>query len=527
MQLIARPAFPTEKIHGRWDAHNAARAEGFSFLFCVGNDPDRILFWARMPIIALSIALGAIIYLFAEAKFDRGTALMATLLYAFSPTVLAHSRYVTTDLAATFGFTIAILSYLAFLELPSSRRTFAAGIAIGVALLAKFSTILLLVLLPIILAEWLVAAPCTLGSRWPADARKLITKSTLAVIMGMSIVWCAYAILLRNNSIETTLQRTAVFLVQFNCPAWLALVITQLSRTILLRPFGEYLLGVASVYAHVLHGGDPIYFMGITTPDASHLYFPTLYLLKESIPEHLLLAIAVFAAFRSARRLDRNAQLITRAFIRHHFTELAIATFVILYWIMALRSNFMVGIRHLLPTFPLLYVLVARRLSVWGGLARCREPAGSFVDRRRYLLMALFGWVIAESVFIYPHYLCYYNELAGESLNGHWYAGGANYDWGQDQRRLQRFLNEHGIQRVSVAADEPESLKYYLGDAYIPWKISWGPPHGWFAISATWRDKLVSQWLRKSGKSGVLFPWLVAATPVERAGYCYWLYKFP
>src|SRR3989344_3529578 len=101
--------FWTEDINGQWTA-------GSVFLYESGNNPDKILFWSRLPLIILAIIFGYMLFLWARGLYGNKIGLLTLFFYALSPTFIAHSRYVTTDLAAAFGFFIGIVSFVKFLK---------------------------------------------------------------------------------------------------------------------------------------------------------------------------------------------------------------------------------------------------------------------------------------------------------------------------------------------------------------------------------------------------------------------------
>src|SRR3989338_8431516 len=160
--LAVRPYFPTDTkawhddINGQWD-------QGRIFLYESGNYADKILFWARLTVILLTLLLGWLFFSWVRSRFGPETALLALTLFSFSPTILAHSRYVTTDLGAAFGFFIGIAAFLAFLENPSWKNTVLAGIAFAAANLLKFSLVLLVPMYVIILIGWTVSRTGLIG----------------------------------------------------------------------------------------------------------------------------------------------------------------------------------------------------------------------------------------------------------------------------------------------------------------------------------------------------------------------------
>ncbi len=124
------------------------------FLYESNNDPHRIAVWARLAPILLTVLLGLLLFRWARRFACDGTALLTLLLYTLSPTVLAHGRYVTTDVPAALGVALAGLSFIRFLAAPSRNTALVSGLALGTALLFKFSIVLLVPLLVTLTLLW-------------------------------------------------------------------------------------------------------------------------------------------------------------------------------------------------------------------------------------------------------------------------------------------------------------------------------------------------------------------------------------
>jgi hypothetical protein len=91
-------------------------------------------------------------------------------------------------------------------------------------------------------------------------------------------------------------------------------------------------------------------------------------------------------------------------------------------------------------------------------------------------LVVLGMWQLVSSVAVYPHYLSYFNELAGGPANGHHVLIDSNLDWGQDLKGLKRWMDANGVKKIrffdwtyldpeyyGIAADYPSTnlwLKY-------------------------------------------------------------------
>src|SRR3989338_2324179 len=192
--LFLRPNFPTDTdswtkdVNGQW-------TQGAVFLFESGNNPDSIIFWSRLPIILLAVFMGWILFRYLKKRYNEKIALLTLIFFAFSPTFLAHSRFVTTDLAASFGFFIGILGLVLFLENPSFKNIFIAGTLFGVAQLLKFSLFLLFPIYILSLAIWiLVERKYYKGIiRFPFFVLQKTAKLFLIFAVGGMVIYLVYS----------------------------------------------------------------------------------------------------------------------------------------------------------------------------------------------------------------------------------------------------------------------------------------------------------------------------------------------
>ncbi|HEX6099016.1 MAG TPA: glycosyltransferase family 39 protein [Thermoanaerobaculia bacterium] len=94
---------------------------------------------ARMPnLLFVAIAVIGIAY-WTRHLFTPGTGLLAALIFASLPPVLAHGGLATTDMALTATLVVALYVFTLVLEDATWTRTIALGVAIAAGLLAKYS----------------------------------------------------------------------------------------------------------------------------------------------------------------------------------------------------------------------------------------------------------------------------------------------------------------------------------------------------------------------------------------------------
>lgn len=540
--FFAHPHFPTftpywqNDVNGQW-------AQGAVFLYESGNDADQIIFWSRLPLIILTILFGFFFFVWTKKQFNKKTAYLALLFFAFSPTILAHAPLVTTDVGAMAGFFLGILFFVRFLENPSWKNVILAGLIFGFVQLLKFSLILLIPLYGLLLIIWpLVQTHMPFSARGLSFLR-LAGKTSILGLVGFAFIWIAYIPLVWNYPQNRQFRDAEFLLSSHPVPALVELDKALLQNKIT-RPLGQYVLGVLMVTQRA-GGGNNNYFLGNVSAGGSPLYFPLLYLVKESLPLHIF---TLFALFLAAKKVWRRSQKmlmekygnVAALWIRNHFFEFSSMVFIGMYWLLSTTSPLNIGVRHVLPTFPFIYILVSKQISEWLHTYETQNPRSLFEAIRNLLSLyakalpkyagmgALVLWLALGAIASFPHFLAFYNELGRGARNGFTIAVDSNYDWGQDLKRLRDYVEKNKIEHIAVDYFGGGNPRYYLGDTYESWSSAKGAPHGWFALSATFRQAAfgtpVKGFIRNREDS---YEWLKEYEPVARAGYSIFIYKLP
>ncbi len=120
-----------------------------------GNREDRLLNASRMMTVLTALLLGVFIYRWSNELYGRRSAFLALFLFAFSPNLLAHARLITTEMPLTAFFFIYLYFFWKTLREPYWKYSIPAGIFLGMALLSKYSAILLLPISLILVLVWL------------------------------------------------------------------------------------------------------------------------------------------------------------------------------------------------------------------------------------------------------------------------------------------------------------------------------------------------------------------------------------
>ncbi len=481
---------------------------GHRFLY-EANDADRLLFLGRLAVLPISLLLGCAVFLWTRELFGRGAAAFALLLFSFEPNILAHAPLVNNDMGAACFIFLTMYSSYRLAHRFSIPHLALAGFSLGLALVTKFSTVPLLPML-------LLVGVGIIASRRPMDVfprgRPPIpvsdrTKKSLIVLagaIGMGIlvygtIWGAYRF--RYEGVTLPGQTYLVSWDQVLTKERLATPVIRWMRDARLLP-EAYLFGFSTIGPSLRRTN--FYLMGRLSKEGWWYYFLVSLAVKSPLPLLLLLLALPF----TLRPLWRNDPI----------ALLCLLGPVLIYLGISSVSRLNIGHRHILPIYPFLFVMVASVVP-WARRQRMLVKAG---------LAVLAIWYVVSSVAIFPHYLAYFNELAGGPQNGSKYLVDSNLDWGQDLKGLKQYMDEHGIERVWLSYFGMASPEYYkIAYNYLPSYVIFNPQKEtqatpYTAISAT---NLQGIYLPLHGEKEDYFEIFKQQTPIAKIGYSIFLYR--
>lgn len=492
----------TSDINGQWDF-------GFDFMYKEGNDADTMLNLGRVPTLLLLLILGIYIFKWASELFGPYAGLLSLFLFSFSPTFLAHGRFVTTDVGASAGIFIASYYFVRWLKKPTWINLTVAGIIFGIAQLLKFSCFLLVPLFGFIAFVWICIESSRNGGFWRLLFKYIGGAIVIGIIGSVFIIFPVYLFHVANYPIERQMVDTQYILSSFGIRP-VANLIIWLSGIPVLRAFAQYGLGLAMVLQRAA-GGNTNYFLGQISAAGSSIYFPLMYLIKETLTLHILTLIALLVSI--FRFFEEKIWQKFSEFMEQNIDAILMLSFIALYWYSSVTSPLNIGIRHILPTLAFIFILVSGQIILL--LKKNAEKSSALFWAKYVLLSALIIWQVYSVVSVYPSFLAYFNEAVGGPANGYKYVTDSNLDWGQDLKRLAKFIDEKNIDKIYVDYFGGAVPSYYLDEKYLSW---WGDRSpldlkqgGWLAVSATYLQ----------GGRGTPVPGYTGAT-----GYYNWLNKF-
>ncbi len=242
-------------------------------------------------------------------------------------------------------------------------------------------------------------------------------------------------------------------------------------------------------------------------------YFPVVFILKTPIALIILLLLSLVITLIEYIKKKKLSQ------------EIFLLLPVVIFFLAAMRSSVNVGVRHILIIYPFFIVFTAVVISKW---IKKTIPL--------IICILLFGWFGINSISIFPHYLAYFNEIAGGPSGGWRYLVDSNNDWGQGLPDLKKYMQKNNIKTIKLSyfgTDDPEP--YGINYQYLPserWcppakkqpnpvDLTKGPPTGLIAVSVTMLQGVYFQDFQSPLK------YLRSFNPIAKVGYSIFVYDIP
>jgi hypothetical protein len=470
--------------------------------------------WARHATLLWSLLAVVVLYVWGKSWIGESAGVVAAFLWALCPNAIGHASLVTTDVAAASAGLVSLFLFSRWVEGPSWRRAAWASASLGVAQWVKHSSLWLYIIVTI----WTVAVLCTRRSgRWGLSLGWLgiVGGSVLALNAGY-LFEGTFTRLGEFRFLSGSLTRE---LVAGEVNADVATTNNLTYRDVYARRVNRFrggLLGSLPVPLpfHYVAGFDeqkfeaegkyPMYLRGVfSEPIASVVpsgnvaglvagndldkgapsgrrgwWYYYLYALAVKVPigTWLIVGAGLLGGFLCGRVLVVGTWLL-----------LALVPIVS----MSFLTDINLGLRYVLGCLPFLFLI--------GGMAASSGVLG------RVVVGVGLVWNGLALAGIHPLELSYFNESVGGPAKGRFQLIDSNLDWGQDLRRLARWLERHPewsreiaiayagsvpkeFEGIESSALVPRDLRFVPDRFLFPWEDrsrgeTWGPRPGKFAVS--------------------------------------------
>jgi hypothetical protein len=218
----------------------------------------------------------------------------------------------------------------------------------------------------------------------------------------------------------------------------------------------------------------PAYLLG----EYGHLgwwyYFPLAMLFKTPVATLFAMLAAVLVSFK--RITKPQAETLTR------WNSICLMVPLVVYGLSAVTSHLNLGLRHVLPLYPFIYVMI----GIGAARLRAARP-GIFTPAAVLLGLGL----IVETLAAFPHYISFFN--APSRPYRFTLLSDSNFDWGQDLPYVLRWQDQHPGRTLFLGyMGSVDPAFYGIRYVNIPGGFRMNPSREWppsrpgvIAISAT------------------------------------------
>jgi hypothetical protein len=520
---------------------------------------------ARCVLIPLVLLGGYTCYCWARDLYGHIAGVIAAVLWCFCPNLLAYGQLINADASATALGVVSQYCFWKWLKRNTWDRALVAGISLGVVELTKTTWIVLIVLWP---ALWLASLLSKVigrdqyfrlgrthdGSSGNTQASDLHSISkyqqTLQIaailLVGVLFINAAYGFedswtALRSFSFLSRTLRGGANAQDGNrfAASWLGGVPLPLPK--------KYVEGI-DLQWYDIEVGKASYMRGKWKNHGWWYWYLYAFALKVPLGTWGLLLLAAYC--RASAHLRIQVSWKEECFL--------LAPAVVVLLLVSSQTGFSRYIRYALPALPFVFVWISSVGSTIEegikGLINCwrarfnGSPNNTLAsDNKAKVGVAATGalllvWSVCSSMSCAPHWLSYFNEMAGGPIGGPSHLVDAQVDWGQDLLYLRRWLDDH-------PAAEPLGLVYFgpldpnvVGIEFAlpprPAKVPDNPAAvaqvpdqlkaGWYAISVNFLFGY--PYVAADGNGGIAFldkgyyTFFRRFEPVATAGYSIYIY---
>lgn len=440
---LPSPTEPASTAADQWDfgsriLHAMPGPDGST----LDNQGHGIVVAARVGIVALMLILSLVVYGFARDLLGSWSALYSMALCALSPNIIAHGTLVTTDISATLGFVGSVWGFWRMTRCVGWLNLLMTVCFLSILIHSKITGLAVVPILALTIAVAVVSKRPLPVALWRRGyelknraARCAILGGSLFLVPILAVVGMYGFYQVRCLAGETANTMTSraengTFQTAYSGDGS---SLTGQMRDLVRRASDAY----RSSRTH------PAFLDGRISKTGFRSYFPLAFLYKSSLAT--LAGVGLALCLITRRALRRGAAQLKSI----HNGWVPVGAFLIMYAVLSVHSTVNIGLRYILPVYGFLFVVT--------GLV------GQWAEKRKL------GKVCAGATLIlaagcnlsaYPHYLAYFNPIAGGSENGYKHLVDSNLDWGQDMILLAEYAKQRKLDVVHLSrygSDNPDA----------------------------------------------------------------------
>lgn len=395
-------------------ALNAMSCRFYRCDFEILRNSEGARFGVRFPGMIFALLTGLLIFRWASRLFSPGKALFPLALYCLNPNFIAHGKQLTSDAATSFFVLAAVYAFWRLHNDRSAKHLFLCAFLTGLAILAKYSSI---ILLPVFTLLYFL--------HFKFLKKDKAFKYASSLFFFGSVVWLTIN---AGYFFDGTFTRAGDI-------EWKSQKYQKLADSPLPVPFPKvFTLGLD--YTQYLDENPGIgrgnnYIFEKRRRRGRWYAFPSMIGLKTPLAFFALLVLGL---------LSRNK------WKEKSFLLIPFGVWLIVF---SLACDAQLGIRYVLPGFVFLFLLAGYCLD------------GPISALKKKLIAALTAWYALSTLSYHPHYVSYFNELIGPRVNAWKYLADSNLDWEDKTYFLKKFQAEHPELNAEIKPT-PQTTGYFI-----------------------------------------------------------------
>lgn len=481
-------------------------AVGHDFISANGKNAYRYFTLARLACIPFSLLGAWMCFHWARELYGYASGVLALILWCFDPNIIAHGSLLTSDIATTSLSCLTIYLFGKWLSEPTARRAILTGAALGMLLLTRMNSILLLAYMP---AAWVALKYSS--KRSLVSLKQQFGQLACIICIGVYVLNLGYLFdgsfrpLGDYKFASKSLGEASGHGNRFKG--------TWAHETPVPLP-ADYVLGIDTLKRNFESNSKLAYLRGEFRSKGWWYYYLYGLIVKVPLGTWGLVILSGAVGWRYRTRIRDEITILAPAACYLAFTSSQVG----------LNSH----VRYVLPIAPFAFVWTSK-------LAKAVEMQ----DRKTLAIIATcLLLLITSSMRALPNGLSYFNELAGGALRGHDHLLDSNIDWGQDLRSLQAWIDQHpeskplGIAFFGSYSPSDVGIDFRLPPMHPPLPgqpvNSSGPRPGYFAVSVNflrgYRFAVFDSEGKRHWLSEPCLTYFQSLEPVDRAGYSIYIY---
>ena len=316
------------------------------------NDPYSTVFWARMPMLLLTLVLGLFVYRYAAQLGGPWGGLLCLAAFVSTPAFIVFGPLVLTDIPVVLFVLLTLWSFAELWRSPTRANIIAFGLFFAAAVLSKYSAGLLffcILLFRLSLRRMpLPGMPVDKAElrAWRKARGRALWKGILVATVAAYVFYLIFSWNQPSDSLKVFGHN------------WVALALRRL-----LMPPWLYLRGVG-IFA--MSSPRATFLLGHNYRHGVWFYFPVMFVLKSTLAFLLMLALTIPVAWIARQRIKPESLIPAEK--KFHWR--AIWTFLIVFTVFCMISPMTISIRHF--TIPIL-LMIQLLAPVPHFLRLCRE----------------------------------------------------------------------------------------------------------------------------------------------------------